>query len=115
MHRNNVLLSQPRIPFRSVQVTGLYLLHHGDYFGADMVKASTICVKRYWSRSTSRGSIETFGLNCCRRSQPQIGHTTSKTHAGCRETTVTRIRLAGNPASTIHLYVRGQQKNTRRC
>jgi hypothetical protein len=48
MHRNHVLLSQLRIPFRSVQVTGLYLLHQGDYFGADMVKASTIWVKRYW-------------------------------------------------------------------
>jgi hypothetical protein len=42
------LLMEPISYFRTLQVAASCLLHHGTaHFGADMVKASTIWVKRY--------------------------------------------------------------------
>src|ERR1700736_146105 len=49
MHGKCGLLMEPRSYFRNLQTAASNLLHQGKaYFGADMVKASTIWVKRYW-------------------------------------------------------------------
>jgi hypothetical protein len=43
------LLMEPISYFRNLQTAASNLLHQAKaYFGADMVKASTIWVKRYW-------------------------------------------------------------------
>jgi len=48
MHGKCGLLMEPRSYFRNLQTAASNLLHQGKaYFGADMVKASTIWVKRY--------------------------------------------------------------------